>query len=360
MTTMRPQHPGTAVGHLTRDDGRVAPGEVLLEAVDVVKHFPVKGGLFDRQRGADGRRAVVHAVDGVSLQVRAGETLGLVGESGCGKSTLGRCLVRLTDLTSGTVRFAGDDLSTLSRRQLRPYRRQLQLVFQDPYASLNPRRRVGDIVEEPLRIQGSKDAEARERGRELLSVVGLDASAATRYPHEFSGGQRQRIGIARALALNPQLVVADEPVSALDVSIQAQVLNLFGDLQEQFGLTYVFIAHDLGVVRHVSDRIGVMYLGEIVELGPAEQVYTAPQHPYTEALLSAVPEIDDGAGTVRRERIVLSGDVPSPIDKPSGCPFHPRCGYATDVCRTERPPLADRGDGRQVACHHPLGPPSGA
>jgi peptide/nickel transport system ATP-binding protein len=371
---MRPQHSGVAVEKLTaaqdhpvtdhpvtehpvtdRAAGdRVADGEVLLEAVDVVKHFPVKGGLFGPQRAADGRKAVVHAVDGVSLQVLAGETLGLVGESGCGKSTLGRCLVRLTDLTSGTVRFAGDDLSGLSRRQLRPYRRQLQLVFQDPYASLNPRRRVGDIIEEPLRIQGVKDAEARARGRELLDVVGLDASAASRYPHEFSGGQRQRIGIARALALNPQLVVADEPVSALDVSIQAQVLNLFGDLQQEFGLTYVFIAHDLGVVRHVSDRIGVMYLGEIVELGPAEQVYTAPRHPYTEALLSAVPEIDDGEGRERRQRIVLSGDVPSPIDKPSGCPFHPRCRYATDVCRTERPVLTDAGDGRQVACHHPV------
>jgi peptide/nickel transport system ATP-binding protein len=320
----------------------------------VVKHFPVRGGVFER-RGQDGHRAVVHAVDGVSLQVVAGETLGLVGESGCGKSTLGRCLVRLLDLTSGSVTFAGRDLTRLSRRQLRPYRRQLQLVFQDPYASLNPRRRVGDIVLEPLRIQGGVESEIQARGRELLEVVGLDASAAQRYPHEFSGGQRQRIGIARALSLNPQLVVADEPVSALDVSIQAQVLNLFSDLQDSFGLTYVFIAHDLGVVRHVSDRIGVMYLGEIVELGAAEAVYARPDHPYTEALLSAVPEIDDGQAQVRRQRIVLSGDVPSPIDKPSGCPFHPRCSYATDLCRTERPALVDRGTGRRVACHHPLG-----
>ena len=333
---------------------RVPTGEVLLAAQDVVKHFPVRGGRFEPRRLKQGGRAVVHAVDGVSLQVRSGETLGLVGESGCGKSTLGRCLVRLTELTTGAVQFAGSDISTLSRRQLRPFRRELQLVFQDPYASLNPRRRVGDIIQEPLRIQGGADAEIRARGLELLGVVGLEPAAAQRYPHEFSGGQRQRIGIARALALNPQLVVADEPVSALDVSIQAQVLNLFSDLQDQFGLTYVFIAHDLGVVRHVSDRIGVMYLGEIVELGPAEQVYTAPQHPYTEALLSAVPEIDDGQGRERRQRIVLTGDVPSPIDKPSGCPFHPRCGYATDVCRTERPVLTDAGDGRQVACHHPL------
>jgi peptide/nickel transport system ATP-binding protein len=336
---------------------RVPTGEVLLAAQDVVKHFPVRGGLFEPRRRTSGGRAVVHAVDGVSLQVLAGETLGLVGESGCGKSTLGRCLVRLTDLTSGSVTFAGRDLTALSRRQLRPIRRELQLVFQDPYASLNPRRRVGDIIVEPLRIQGGADAAIQARGLELLELVGLDAAAAQRYPHEFSGGQRQRIGIARALALNPQLVVADEPVSALDVSIQAQVLNLFSDLQDQLGLTYVFIAHDLGVVRHVSDRIGVMYLGEIVELGPADQVYAAPQHPYTEALLSAVPEIDDGQGRLRRERIVLTGDVPSPVDKPSGCPFHPRCGYATDVCRTERPPLVDRGEGRQVACHHPLTTP---
>jgi oligopeptide/dipeptide ABC transporter ATP-binding protein len=322
--------------------------EVLLRATDVVKHFPVRAGL--------GRvKQVVKAVDGVSLEVRAGETLGLVGESGCGKSTLGRCLVRLTDLTSGRVEFDGDDITSLSRRALRPYRRGLQMVFQDPYASLNPRRRAAAIVEEPMRVHGlGDDATIRRRARELLEVVGFDSAWFERYPHEFSGGQRQRIGIARALALEPKILVADEPVSALDVSIQAQVLNLLEDLQEQFGLTYVFVAHDLGVVRHVSDRIGVMYLGELVELGEAEALFAAPLHPYTQALLSAVPEIDDGTGTAQRERIVLAGDVPSPIDKPPGCPFAPRCAYATDVCRTTRPPLVELAPGRDVACHHPL------
>ena len=322
--------------------------DVLLKATEVVKHFPVRSGL-------GGARQVVKAVDGVSLEVRAGETLGLVGESGCGKSTLGRCLVRLTDLTSGTVEFDGADITTLSRRALRPYRRGLQMVFQDPYASLNPRRRAAAIVEEPMRVHKlGDDATIRRRARELLEVVGFDSAFFERYPHEFSGGQRQRIGIARALALEPKILVADEPVSALDVSIQAQVLNLLEDLQEQFGLTYVFVAHDLGVVRHVSDRIGVMYLGELVELGDAEAVFTHPFHPYTQALLSAVPEIDDGSGTAQRERIVLAGDVPSPIDKPPGCPFAPRCAYATDVCRTTRPPLVTLAPGRDVACHHPL------
>src|SRR3954447_6790500 len=297
-------------------------GEVLLRTEDLSKHFPVRG------RSVAGERQVLRAVDGVSLEVRAGETLGVVGESGCGKSTLGRCLVRLTDLTSGTVTFEGRDITPLSRRALRPVRRDLQLVFQDPYASLNPRRRIGDILSEPLQIHdyGDRRAIAR-RVQELLEVVGLNASHIDRYPHEFSGGQRQRIGIARALAVHPRLIVADEPVSALDVSIQAQVLNLFADLQDQYGLGYVFIAHDLGVVRHVSDRIAVMYLGEVVELADAEALYTAPAHPYTEALLSAVPEIDDGIDdgtTPRRERIVLASDVPSPIHKPTGCPFHPR------------------------------------
>jgi oligopeptide/dipeptide ABC transporter ATP-binding protein len=319
--------------------------QVLLEAVDVVKNFPVRGGVFG------GTTQHVHAVDGVSLQVRAGETLGVVGESGCGKSTLGRSLLRLHELTSGTVRFDGTDISTLSRRGLRPLRREMQMVFQDPYASLNPRKRVGQIIGEPFRIHGEKGA--TERVRELLEVVGLQPDHMTRYPHEFSGGQRQRIGVARALALRPKLIVADEPVSALDVSIQAQVINLLEDLQQDFNLTYVFIAHDLGVVRHVSDRIAVMYLGSIVELSGADDLYAAPLHPYSEALLSAVPTIEVDPAK-RRERIVLQGDVPSPISPPSGCRFHPRCRFATEVCAVERPVLVDHGGGRSAACHHPL------
>jgi oligopeptide/dipeptide ABC transporter ATP-binding protein len=324
----------------------------LLRATDVVKHFPLRSGMLTRAHGRG--QEVVRAVDGVSLEVVAGQTLGVVGESGCGKSTLGRCLVRLVDLTSGTVEFDGHDISTLSRRRLRPIRRGLQLVFQDPYASLNPRRRAGDIVAEPLQVHGYGDAAAvRRRVTELFDVVGLSETYVDRYPHEFSGGQRQRIGIARALAMNPKLVVADEPVAALDVSIQAQVLNLFADLRDEYGLTYIFIAHDLGVVRHVSDRIAVMYLGEVVELADADPLYAAPAHPYTEALLSAVPEIDDGS-TSRRERIVLAGDVPSPIQKPTGCPFHPRCPYAQDKCRAERPAPVEIAPGRQVSCHFPL------
>jgi peptide/nickel transport system ATP-binding protein len=299
--------------------------KTVLRAKDVVKHFPVSGGLL--------RGKIVHAVDGVSLDVRTGETLGVVGESGCGKSTLARCLVRLSDVTSGTIEFDGRDITTLSRRRLRPIRRGLQLVFQDPYASLNPRSRAGDIVAEPLRIHSYGDAAAvRERVERLFEVVGLARQHLDRYPHEFSGGQRQRIGI----------------------SIQAQVLNLFADLQDEYGLTYVFIAHDLGVIRHVSDRIAVMYLGEIVELAAAEDVYATPAHPYTEALLSALPDIDDGTAAPRRERIVLTGDAPSPIDKPSGCAFHPRCRYAQDICRTERPPLAEVSPGTLAACHFPL------
>jgi oligopeptide/dipeptide ABC transporter ATP-binding protein len=297
----------------------------------------------------------VHAVDGVSLEVRAGETLGIVGESGCGKSTLGRCLTRLTDVTSGRIELAGRDITSLSRRQLRPVRRDVQMVFQDPYASLNPRRRVGEIVAEPLLVQRYGDRTVvRRRVEELFDVVGLSATHTDRFPHEFSGGQRQRVGIARALAMSPKLLVADEPVSALDVSIQAQVLNLFADLQDELGLTYVFIAHDLGVVKHVSDRIAVMYLGTLVEVCGADALYDAPAHPYTEALLSAAPDIDDGTEAPRRERIVLTGDVPNPVDKPSGCPFSTRCPYAQDRCRTERPPLAEVAPGRVVACHFPL------
>ena len=326
--------------------------DLLLEARDLVKHFPVHSGAFRRGPGD-----VVHAVDGVSLEVRRGETLGIVGESGCGKSTLGRLLVRLHEPTSGTVTFAGTNITTLSRRRLRPFRREMQMIFQDPYASLNPRKRVGQIIEDPFRIHRTDSRTlVRKRVRELLEVVGLSPDHVNRYPHEFSGGQRQRIGVARALALSPQLIVADEPVSALDVSIQAQVINLLDDLQDEFNLTYVFIAHDLGVVHHVSDRIAVMYLGVVVEIGPSDALFLNPIHPYTAALLSAIPAIEDevAEGTARRERIVLEGEVPSPIDPPSGCRFHPRCPYATEICSVERPPLVHHGGGRYAACHHPL------
>ena len=325
-------------------------GELLLRVEHVTKHFSVRKGILLQREIAR-----VHAVDDVSFDLRAGETLGLVGESGCGKSTLARCLARLHPLTSGSVVFEGRDISHLSRRQLRPVRRDLQMVFQDPYASLNPRKRVGTLLADPLRIHkwGSR-AQIKQRVGELLELVGLSPEHVNRYPHEFSGGQRQRIGVARALALHPRLIIADEPVSALDVSIRAQVINLLDDLQDELSLTYIFIAHDLGVVRHVSDRIAVMYLGKVVEISPAEELYQRPVHPYTEALLSAVP-VPDPDLSEQRAQIVLEGDVPSPIDPPAGCRFHTRCRYATEICSQQEPPLVEYGNqGHAAACHHPL------
>ena len=320
----------------------------LLEVVDVAKRFNV-GTRFSRQ----GVRTV-HALDGVSFTVMPGETLGLVGESGCGKSTLGRCITRLYDLTSGTLRFAGIDITSLSRRQMRPMRRRIQMVFQDPYASLNPRRRVRDLIAEPLRVHTSmSETEIARRVAELLDIVGLKSEHALRFPHEFSGGQRQRIGIARAIAMNPELIVLDEPVSALDVSVQAQIVNLLADLQERFNLTYIFIAHDLSVVRQVSTRIAVMYLGSIVEMGSADDIFARPAHPYTQALISAVP-VPDLDAQRSNKRIVLTGDVPSPINPPSGCRFHTRCPVAQERCRSERPPLMEQSPGRKVACHYPI------
>jgi peptide/nickel transport system ATP-binding protein len=320
----------------------------LLEAIGVGKQFAV-GSRFSA-RG----RLIVHAVDNVSLAIMPGETVGLVGESGCGKSTLGRCMVRLYDITSGAMRFKDEDISRKTMREMRPLRNELQIVFQDPYASLNPRRRVRDLIAEPLRVHSKLSAaEITARVAELLNLVGLHPDHAMRFPHEFSGGQRQRIGIARAIALEPKLIVLDEPVSALDVSVQAQIVNLLADLQERLKLTYVFIAHDLSVVRQVSTRIAVMYLGSIVELGKAEDIFTRPAHPYTQALISAVP-IPDTTKAGSRNRIVLTGDVPSPINPPTGCRFHPRCPIAQDRCKVERPLLLKQASGREVACHFPL------
>lgn len=323
-------------------------GDPLLEVTDLVVHFPIKSGIL-----VDREVATVHAVDGVSLTLHEGETLGLVGESGCGKSTLCRAILQLVSPTSGSVRFAGDELVGRSRRDLRPLRRELQMIFQDPFASLNPRKRVGQIIGDPIELHGlARGAELKRRVLELLERVGLQAEHYNRFPHEFSGGQRQRIGIARALALQPKLIIADEPVSALDVSVQAQIINLLEELQDEFGLSYLFVAHDLGVVRHVSDRVAVMYLGKVVETSASDALYRSPLHPYTNALLSAVP-IPDPRRNSERERITLEGDVPSPIDPPPGCRFHTRCASATDVCRTEEPALAELAPGHFAACHHP-------
>lgn len=320
--------------------------EALLEVRDLKMHFPVKEGVFMRTGKYN------KAVDGVSFSIAPGETLGLVGESGCGKSTLGRCITRLYQPTSGQILFKGQDISRLSRRALMPFRRDIQMIFQDPMESLNSRHTVGDIIEEPLIVQRIGDSASRKRRvLELLDLVGLPARSVTRYPFEFSGGQRQRIGIARSIALNPELIVCDEPVSALDVSIQSQILNLLVDLQRELNLSYLFIAHDLAVVKHISDRIAIMYLGKIVETGPGEVVYRAPQHPYTQSLISAIPVPDPHR---RSQRIVLKGDVPSPIDPPPGCSFHTRCPKATEICRQQVPQLLERGadTGVAVACHH--------
>ncbi|MDA5107994.1 dipeptide ABC transporter ATP-binding protein [Brevibacillus thermoruber] len=326
-----------------RDTAQSASAEeVLLKVSGLTKHYPIKKGIFTRQVGA------VKAVDNVSFSVKRGETLGIVGESGCGKSTTARLVIRLLKETAGSIRFEGRELTALSAGELRTVRRDMQMIFQDPYASLNPRWTVERTLLEPMLVYGiGSKGEQRDRVQELLTHVGLNPSYAKRYPHEFSGGQRQRIGIARALVLHPKLIIADEPVSALDISIQAQVINLLQDLQEQYRLTYLFISHDLSVVRHISDRVAVMYLGQIVELAETEKLFATPLHPYTEALMSAVPDVQ-GA---KKERIILRGDVPSPANPPAGCAFHTRCPRCMDICKTEAPPLKEAAPGQLAACH---------
>jgi oligopeptide transport system ATP-binding protein len=325
--------------------------ESLVRITGVKKHFPITQGIiFQREVGR------VHAVDGVDLEVYPGETLGVVGETGCGKSTLARLMCRLLPVTTGTVEFEGQDITNLKGNALRLLRREIQMIFQDPYSSLNPRKRVGAIIGDPFDIHGIADgADRKKRVQELMETVGLNPEHYNRFPAEFSGGQRQRIGVARALALRPKLIICDEPVSALDVSIQAQVINLLEDLQEEFHLTYVFIAHDLSVVRHVSDRVAVMYLGKVVELADSRRLYAEPKHPYSGALLSAVP-LPDPDRVGQRQRVILLGDVPSPIDPPSGCRFHPRCPKAQERCVHEEPPLERKASGDLAACHFPLEP----
>jgi oligopeptide transport system ATP-binding protein len=333
---------------MDRGPAPAAAGTPLVEVTDLVKHFPVRGGVLQRTIG------LVQAVDGVSFEIRRGETLGLVGESGCGKTTVGRLLLRLIEPTSGTIRFDGQDITKIRGAALKPYRRRMQIIFQDPYASLDPRTPIGDSIGEGLRVHGlGTPSERQTKVSRIMDMVGLQQYHARRYPHEFSGGQRQRIGIARALVLEPDLVVCDEPVSALDVSIQAQVLNLLKNLQRELGLTYVFVAHNMGVVEHISDRVAVMYLGRIAELADRRELFRQQEHPYTAALMSAIPVPDP---EIRRQRVILTGDVPSPVNPPRGCRFHPRCPLRAklgdpEICATEVPPLIDLGVEHLCACH---------